>query len=125
MTRFTLKKYEILSSKKLIGNLFENGQSEFKYPFKLIYQIVPREDSKFNPTLFSISVPKRNIKTAVERNLIKRRVREVFRLNKYSLYEKIPDNKQVLMMFVYVGKKAESFDLIKSSMLNIIDNLKI
>lgn len=125
MTRFTLKKNEILSSKKLISELFKSGQSKFKYPFKLIYQIVPREDSGFNCALFSISVPKRNIKTAVERNLIKRRVREAYRLNKHSLYDKISDNKQIILMFVFVGKKAESFELIESSMIKVIDNLKI
>lgn len=124
MTRFTLKKNEILSSKKLIGELFKSGQSKFKYPFKLIYQVVTREDSDFHPALFSISVPKRNIKKAVERNLIKRRAREAYRLNKHNLYQNIPENKQMIMMFVFVGKKAESYDLVEQSMVKLLENFK-
>jgi len=116
MLRYTLKKKEILSSKKQIDELFSIGNSYFKFPIKLVYIIKDRNDSNEAPALFSISVPKRNIKTAVERNLIKRRVREAYRLNKQILYNKIPDNKQFVFMLIFIGKKSEKFDMIQNSL---------
>ena len=120
MSTYTLKKKEILSSKILISELFDSGHSQFKYPFKLIYLVNQKLNQDSPRALFSISVPKRNIKTAVERNLIKRRTREAYRLNKHKLFAKIPENKQLVMMFVFVGKRAEPYNVIEKSILQIV-----
>ncbi len=124
MQRFTLKKKEILSKKKQIEDLFFNGNNHFKFPLKLVYKIVDREDKLYPKALFSVTVPKRNIKKAVERNLIKRRIREAYRLNKYKLYSHIPKDKQLIMMFVFVGKKAEKYQIIEKSMLELFNKFK-
>lgn len=117
MKKFTLKKKEILSSKKQIEKLFFEGKDYFKFPFKLVYIIKDRENEDDSPALFSISVPKRKIKTAVERNLIKRRTREAYRLNKHIMLSKIPNNKQLVFMLVYVSGKAERFEVIQRAVL--------
>ena len=71
----TLGKKERLKSKKLIGKLFEEGKSIKKYPFRLIYLIQDKNSFKIK-TQASFSVPKRNFKKAVDRNRIKRLMRD-------------------------------------------------
>ena len=120
MLRYTLKKTEILSKKKEISSLFLKGNSLFKYPLKIVYIIRDKEDVFDKKVLFSVTVPKRNIKKAVKRNLIKRRIREAYRLNKDMLYIKIPNDKQLLLMFIFVGKQPEKYQLIENAMKKII-----
>jgi len=79
--RYTLRKFEILRRRKLIKELFDNGSSFFLYPFKIFF--LP--SSELNNNQMLISVSKRFFKNAAERNLIKRRIRESFRLNKHIL----------------------------------------
>lgn len=76
----SFKKEERLCNIKLIEKLFSNGSSFLVYPFRIIWL---SEDSSSNfPVQVLISVPKRKFKRAVDRNLIKRRIREVYRLQK-------------------------------------------
>ena len=124
MVKYSLNKKERLSSKKQISSLFKEGHSVFKYPFKLFYKIIPAPDNSVSPVLFSVSVPKRKIKKAVKRNLIKRRTREAYRLNKYSLTGKVPQDKQLLIMFVYVGDKPEIYQVIEYAVKNLLPQIK-
>ena len=125
MLRYTLKKKDILSKKKEINSLFLNGKSLFKFPLKMVYILKDRVDTNASGVLFSVTVPKRNIKKAVKRNLIKRRIREAYRLNKTVLLSKIPDDKQLQLMFVYVGKQPEKYDLIENAIKNIMNMFRI
>ncbi len=74
------KKEERLHEKKLIGKLFKEGKSFFKFPFKVFY--FKLEDAEEYPAKVLISVSKRNFKRAIDRNRIKRLVREAYRKNK-------------------------------------------
>ncbi|MBS1682976.1 MAG: ribonuclease P protein component [Bacteroidetes bacterium] len=80
MKVFSLKKEERLSKKKLIQELFEKGSSFYLYPLRVVF--LPT-NSKQNQILISVS--KTNFKRAVDRNTIKRRIREGYRLNKHAL----------------------------------------
>ncbi len=124
MLRYTLKKKEVLSKKKEIKELFSNGKSVFMYPLKMVYMVRERDGLKTNKVLFSVTVPKRNIKKAVNRNLVKRRIREAYRLNKHILQSYVPEDKQLIMMFVFVGKQPEKYDFILKAMLNIFSKFK-
>ena len=75
-------KNEKLKSSKTNENLFLNGKKHIQFPLKIIY--LETSESENNKVAFS--VPKRNFKKAVERNRIKRLLREIYRLNKYYLY---------------------------------------
>ncbi len=97
---FSLKKHEILRSKKSIKELFENGSSFFLYPFKV--QFLPNPDSQNNQVLFSVS--KRNFKKAVDRNLLRRRLREAYRLNKNILTTGQKEQFSLSIALIYISK---------------------
>ncbi|WP_291723852.1 ribonuclease P protein component [Bernardetia sp.] len=79
----TFSKKERLSSIKDIEMLFKKGNSLFVFPLKLIFiKKTLDEDKKLQPARLLISVPKRNFKKAVDRNRIKRQIREGYRLQK-------------------------------------------
>ena len=80
----TFSKIERLKSKKEIDILFSDGKSISKYPIRLVYK-----KTDFNEKIkirAGVSVSKRNFKKAVDRNFIKRLMRESYRKNKYIVY---------------------------------------
>lgn len=79
MRKFTFRKEERLSKEKLIQELFEKGSSFYLYPFKVFFLKIPTGGSTQQVL---ISVSKKLFARAVDRNTIKRRVREAYRLNK-------------------------------------------
>jgi len=124
LKQFGIKKIERLKSKKSIDTLFAKGDSVFAYPLKLIYKTTTETD---NPGLisFGISVPKRSFKRAVDRNLLKRRIREAYRLNNHPLKNHISESQhQLSMMFIYVGKTVEPYDIIEKGMTKVLSNLE-
>jgi ribonuclease P protein component len=96
----TFTKAERLSSKVAIDKLFEQGKSFHSPPFKICWLEIIEDRS---PAQIVISVPKRLFKRAVDRNRIKRLIRETYRKNKNLLYDKL-ENKKVLLMFIYTSK---------------------
>ncbi|HTE29523.1 MAG TPA: ribonuclease P protein component [Chryseolinea sp.] len=83
MRKFTFRKEEKLTSEKLIQELFAKGSSFYLFPFKVFYMSNPDQDRASHQVLVTVS--KKNFSRAVDRNLIKRRIREAYRLNKASL----------------------------------------
>lgn len=98
-TKNTLGKHERLKSRKLINELFENGNSFHHFPFKIVYKSITNDKESF-PVKFAVSVSKRNFKLAVDRNRIKRKIREAYRLNKLSLYNTLHKSDQNIALFV-------------------------
>jgi ribonuclease P protein component len=97
---FSLKKHEILRSKNNIKELFDNGSSFFLYPFKVYF--LPNSSLNTNQVLFS--VPKKYFKKAVDRNLIRRRMREVYRLNKSTLVTDLEKSLSFSIALIYISK---------------------
>lgn len=110
---YTFKKEERLCSKKLIEELFHNGSSFLLYPFRIVW--LPHALPADVPVQVVINVPKHRFKKAVHRNLIKRRIREVYRLNKSSeLYNHLESHSaQLLLSIQYVGKDIAGYELIE------------
>ena len=108
-----------LKSRKLIEQLFDGGLSVSKFPVKIIYkQINFRDEVNFK---IGVSVSKRNFKHAVDRNRIKRMLRETYRLNQSLLQEGVQE-KQVCMI-LYLGKKEPKYDNLNTIMIALLKQL--
>ncbi len=121
--KLSLQSFERLKSQKQIGLLFEEGQSSFKFPFKLVYLIQPRSENEW-PLSFAVTVPKRKFKKAVERNLIKRRTKEAYRINKSLLQEKLMSgNIKMSLIFIYLDSELKKFTVIEKSIKHHLNAL--
>lgn len=118
--KFSFKKEERLCSKKIIDKLFSDGDSFLSFPLKIIFQETSLQ-TKY-PAQVAFTVGKRNFKLAVHRNLIKRKIREAYRLNKFQLYSKLND-KQVAIFFIFIGKNIPEYDLVEKAMKTGINKL--
>lgn len=125
-TRQTFTKTEKLCNKKLIDKLFSKGGSFFNFPFKVVYCKVADTD-KFTgpyPAKALITIPKRNFKKAVDRNRIKRLLRESYRKNKSILYEELDSQAlKITVAFIFTSKKSPSFDEIEKKIIQAIHRL--
>jgi ribonuclease P protein component len=100
---FTLGKNERLKSRKLIEQLFKEGKSFAVNPFRIY---VLTGDSPAAEIKFGVGVSTKNFKKAVDRNRIKRLVREAYRLQKNELLQNVQGkNIQLSLFFIYTGKE--------------------
>ena len=111
-----LSKNERLHSKKSIKELFDKGSSFFLYPFKVMVLEINFELPETNQILFSVS--KKKLKKSVDRNLIKRRMRESYRLNKQILGE-INGGKKIIGL-IYVSSEIVTFQVIENKIKKTI-----
>jgi len=116
--RYTFRNEEKLKKKILISELFASGKSASVFPLKMIY-LQNDHDSPFKIQA-GVSVSKRNFKRAVDRNRIKRLMRESYRKNKYLIYNN-EDTKKHIMMFIYQGKDEVSYELMEEKMTQLIE----
>lgn len=117
MGKFSLRKNERLSKEKWITDLFDRGSSFYFYPFKVLYLPHPDSGSTTNQVLFS--VPKRQFKRAVDRNTIKRRLREAYRLNKSGLR----DSEKWLIAYIYTAKTILPSETFQQKVLGSIQKI--
>lgn len=120
MKKFPLYKKEKLCSVVAIEQLFGNNGADFSrlcYPLRVVARNNPRRSSDAS-IQFLISVPKKRLRHAVDRVLMRRRIREAFRLHK-SQYP-IPDGLRVDLAFVYVGNGLTNYQVISKSMIRLL-----
>ncbi len=116
LMKFTLGKQERLKSRKIIARLFSKGNSVKVYPLRMVY--LQTEHTSNAPVQFGVSVPKRNFKKAVDRNKIKRLLRESYRLQKNIVYSEV--DKPYVFMISYLAKEERQFANLKSSMEKLL-----
>jgi len=115
--RFTFTKEERLCSKILIDKLFTDGKSVYSPPFRFVFMPVEYLKGEF-PAQVVFSVPKRNFKLAVKRNLIRRRMREAYRLNKSDFYEALTlSEKKLAIMIIYIEKEISEYPRIETGII--------
>jgi ribonuclease P protein component len=115
---FTFQKSERLYKKKDIQELFDKGSSFYFYPFRVLSQ---KQTALEAPHQVLFSVSKRNFKRAVDRNLIKRRMREAYRLNKATL----PQTLTLQLAYIYTAKKILPFTEIRDKMIDSFKRLEV
>src|SRR5687767_14371445 len=111
MSQFSFSKHERLNKKKDIEALFASGKSFNLPPLRVLFK--PNVDQSTLAHQLLFSVPARNFKRAVDRNLIKRRLREAYRLNKSKLVSSIKLN----VAYIYIAKDILPFKAIEGKLL--------
>ena len=106
--RHTLHKSERLSSKKLIERLFGGGNKSFPaFPIRVVYMYLEPEENPSDVSIL-ISVPKKRFKHAVDRNRVKRQIREAYRHQKHILLEALQTSEQpkkMILAFIWLDNK--------------------
>lgn len=119
----TFRKEERLSRKKIIEELFSKGSKFYVPGFKVVWLPLPIHEGL--PIQILISVSKRNFKRAVDRNLIKRKIKEAWRLNKKALYDILDENKNTCVLSViYLPKEIESYQEIEQKIILVLQRLQ-
>src|SRR5690606_6525992 len=116
--KFTLGKDKKLKSRKRIERLFFSGKRIQEFPLKAVYFTEPNDVAGFQ---LAVSVPKKLFKRATDRNLLKRRMREAFRIHQ----EKLELNSKLEIMIIYSAHEILDFARIESAMLVLIDSLNL
>ena len=120
--RHTFPKEEHLCRKKLIDELFgKQGSSFGVYPLRIVW--IKSAAPTTAPPQVLISVSKRTFKRAVDRNRIKRLIREAYRLNKYRLMEQPNGHQVALLGIIFTGKEKSPLALVERKLISAIHRL--
>ena len=118
LSKYSFSKQEKLTGKKKIEGLFKKGSSFYLGDFQIRH--LPSGEVGHSKIL--ISVPKRNFKRAVDRNLLKRRIREAYRLNKH-LIDKTNKDPALYIAFIYLSNQILTFDNIQAQLIKCLERL--
>lgn len=117
----TFHKNERLCSKKRIETLFAGGSRVLSaYPLRAIYREndIPTE----MPSLL-ISVSKRHFKHAIERNLVKRRIREAYRINRHLLIDSLKKGQHIDLAFIWMSDEVSDFLTVETRIKNLLHRI--
>lgn len=119
--RYTFKQDDKLKSRKLIEHLFKEGKSFSNFPMRVLWKY--NETSKM-PLQTGFAVSSKYFKKAVDRNRIKRLMREAYRLQKNDLQNhlKLQEKKMVLFV-IYVGNELPAYPLIFEKTSHVLNRL--
>lgn len=122
----TFSKDERLCSEVQIENLLQKKQKFFCHPLKCFYSIEPiTEENSANQLV--ISVGKRFFKHAVDRNRVKRLLREAYRKHQHEILDPVfkNNNQRVQIFIIYVSKEISSYNLIEDKIIEVLHRLTI
>jgi len=119
---FSYNKFEKLKSRKQIELLFAQGKSISSFPVKVFYLQV--EHIPEHPVQVGVGVSARNFKKAVDRNTIKRRMREAYRLHKLPLHEHLKtEQKSVAVFILWIDKQLPTTAALNDLMPTVVEKL--
>jgi ribonuclease P protein component len=129
--RYTLGKTERIKSRKLIDEIFKQGKAFSVFPFRIVYlqrseNWVTTNDqpTTTNPLQTGFTVSTRYFKKAVDRNRIKRLMREGYRLQKNNLQEQLAQmHLQLFVFFIYTGNELPEYKMVHEKVANILNRL--
>ena len=121
--RFFLRKNARLKSEKEINDLFLTGKVFFNCPIKLL---LLRNKANSSECKLLISVSKKKFKKAVNRNLLKRRMRETLRLHLHKI-KTISEKKDtgLHIAVLYISKEILSYHTIEKAILELLDQIEL
>jgi ribonuclease P protein component len=118
----TFSKAERLRSKKIIASLFQAGQSFLNKPLRVIHQ--KQDVEQEFPVQIAVTVSKKNFPRAVDRNRIKRLMREAYRRNKNELYKHLHNQKlHIAVIIIYTETSITTFNDIEDKMKLVLTRL--
>ena len=124
MSNFKLYKSEKLCSKSEIDLLYAKGTSLIAYPLRAVYLAIPAGDTGHPvPARFLISIPKKRIRHAVGRVLLRRRTREAYRLNRTLLAPVAAQGTTVLIGFNWVANEPRNYATIERCMQELLSKI--
>jgi ribonuclease P protein component len=120
---YTFKKEERLCNKRLLEQLFSSGSSFLCYPFRVSWLQATLPEQVAVQVVFAVA--KKRYRRAVDRNLIKRRTREAYRLHKQELlYAALQEqDKQIVLSINYIGKEINDYALMEKKMVKLLGQL--
>lgn len=119
---FSYNKFEKLKSRKQIELLFAKGKSISAFPVKVFY--LPVDHTPVHPVQVGVGVSARNFKKAVDRNTIKRRMREAYRLHKLPLHEHlVAQQKSVAVFILWIDKQMPASAVLQDLMPAVIEKI--
>lgn len=123
MKRNTFPLKEHLKSKKTIEKLYAGGTSVTAYPLRAVFIQQNREEQDVTASVL-ISVAKKRFRHAVDRNLVKRRIREAYRTSKHPLTEILENNdKRIAVAILYIDTRHNSTAFIKRKMEKLLEGI--
>jgi ribonuclease P protein component len=121
---FAFSRNERLRGRKIFAELFATGKSFSQYPYRVTWKVSPESLKGSEPLQVSFVVPKRNFKKASQRNLIRRRMKEAFRLNKTEFSEKVRKaGLTIVFVCIYSGKEESLYPEIESEIIVTLHRL--
>ena len=120
----TFSKKERIVSSKLMETLFEKGDSQAvtAFPLKAVYMSIDRPQGGA-PAQVLISVPKKRFKHAVDRNRVKRQIREAYRHHKQLLERAAAENKQLLIAFIWLSDRHYQTNEVEKRIVSLLERI--
>ena len=120
----TFRKKERIVSNLLIETLFEKGNSQSlaAYPLRAVFLKTERQQGHA-PAQILISVPKKKFKHAVDRNRVKRQIREAYRHHKQLLSDCISDDQELLIAFIWLSDSHCPSNEVEKRMISLLQRI--
>ena len=120
----TFKKEERIVSNLLIETLFEKGNSQSlsAYPLRAVFLKTEQREG-CAPVQLLISVPKKKFKHAVDRNRVKRQIREAYRKNKAILEGTVGEGQMLLIAFIWLSDRHFATNEIEKRVVSLLKQM--
>lgn len=122
--RYTFGKDERLKREQHIETLFRSGKAFSVFPIRFIWRTIPREEGEKHSVRAGFSVPKKKFRKAVDRNRVKRLLREAWRLQKGELYAVLPADTQLHLFLIFLDHKAPDLPAVMAAVAQGIPRLQ-
>lgn len=134
--KLRLGKAEKLRLKSLVDSLFDEGRSLYDFPLRVIYRPLTADELEHSfrcgtpvgvgPIQMLITVPKKKRRHAVDRVLMRRRIREAYRLNRMPLKQALdasPDIRTLSLAFIYMHNENVDYRLVEKKMRRLLGKI--